>query len=273
MNHIKVKDILNKYNLKSSYYLFKILKKNNIKIHKIGTPRIIKYNRDKFLNFYPETIYWFGFIYADGCLLKPRSTYQLQLVLAEKDKNMIERFIEYFEIENLTIKNKIIYNKKTNKKYASCKIILSLDQEIVNFMKYFGIIHRKSLVSYYPAIFDTIENKESLVKNYIRGVFDGDGGVCLFNKPNSHGKKSNLAISISWLGNYELLEWMQSQMKSYLDVEHIGKIGKRTNTYGFTWGKKELTLKFYNWIYDENEFCMDRKKEKIKYFIENKTII
>jgi hypothetical protein len=261
--------LLSEYNLKYLNAVTNIVKKHGYNVRKVGVPKRITYNQDRFLNLYPETAYWYGFLYADGCLLKNKSTTYLQIQLNNKDRNMLERFMEYFEIEGTQIYNCLTSATNSDKTFNHCKICFSIDNEIENIISNFGIVQRKTLKSFMPSV---IEDKEILIRNFIRGYFDGDGGVSLYKKKNGHGDKYNEALSISWLGCYDFLVWLQGQFSKYLNEDRLGKIGKRTSIYGFSWGRQALILKFYAWIYDGN-YYMERKYNKISLFLHKKDLI
>lgn len=238
-------------------------------IKKVGTPKKITYYKDKFLNSYPESVYWFGFLYADGCLIKTKSTTYIQLVLSNKDKKMVEKFVSYFEIQNTNIIDGYSKDGTSDKKHKQSKIVFSIDEDIEKYLSNFGIVKRKSLLNFYPKI---INHDEILIKNFIRGYFDGDGGVSVYLKKNNRGNKYSEAISISWLGNEELLLWIQEKLKQYLQEDNLGKIGNRKSTFGFSIARHNLIKKFYFWLYTDNYF-MKRKKDKIYNFLLKKGLI
>lgn len=269
LNGVSSTQLLNEYNLKYLNAVTNIVKKHGYNVRRVGVPKKITYNQNKFLNLYPETVYWYGFLYADGCLIKNSSTKYLQIQLNNKDKDMLERFVEYFEIEGTQIRNCLTSATNSKKTFNHCKVCFSIDNEIENMISNFGIVQRKTLKSFTPNI---IDDQEILIRNFIRGYFDGDGGVCLYKKKNGHGNKYSEALSISWLGCYDLLIWLQNKFSKYLNESKLGKIGKRTSIYGFFWGRQELILKFYKWIYDDN-YYMKRKHDKIMLFLIKKDLI
>jgi hypothetical protein len=62
------------------------------------------------------------------------------------------------------------------------------------------------------------------------------------------------------------------QFNKYIIESHWGKIGKRTKIFGFSTGKHSLVKNFYLWLYDNN-YCMERKKNKINEFLQKKGLI
>lgn len=260
--------LMKEYNLTYPQAVLNIVKKYNYETKKSGTPKVVTYNKEKFLNPYYETIYWFGFLLADGCIINNGASWTIQIALQYSDLDILQRFQEYFEIKNTKISTPLRSSKRfADKKYKACKLSFTVDEQIINYLKIFGIVQRKSLINYKPDI--GILNNENLIKSFIRGYFDGDGGVCIFQKKNGHGNKRHLAISISWLGTYDFMEWIKTNLFYYLHMEIKAKIICNASIFGFSWGNKEFTKLFYKWLYPPNEFCMMRKKDKIyKYLLE-----
>lgn len=229
-------------------------------------------NRDKFLNAYPETMYWFGMLLADGYIKYNKNSTLVALKLKQNDENVIKRFKEYFEIENVDIKYDKRILKGYEKDYYVCGISIGVDKEISDYLSIFGIVPNKSLLE---KDFNNhkVLNDETSIRNFIRGYFDGDGGVSVYKKKNGHGDKYTDTISISLLGTNNLLTWINNNLLLYLGIDRITDVRKYSSVHTISWGNHNTTLKFFNWIYKENEFCMNRKYEKIKYFLQIKNLI
>lgn len=118
----------------------------------------------------------------------------------------------------------------------------------------YGVIPNKSKYTYFPNI------PEEFHSHFIRGVFDGDGCICISKKP--------FKIKFSITGNILLIEKIQeilmqkcnlNKTKLYNDKKHPPEIVTMQNTIA-----RNFHL-MYNYLYKdcENLFLI-RKKEKFE---------
>ena len=107
-----------------------------------------------------EKAYWLGFLYADGSVSSTDN--RIELGLAEKDLNHIEKFKEF-----IGIPNKISYRPQTKSYRYSFKSIPCKEDLIKH-----GCVPKKSLILKFPT---EEQVPEHLIRHFIRGYFDGDG--------------------------------------------------------------------------------------------------
>lgn len=146
-----------------------ILKRRKIKMRsnvEAQWQRKCKLNEEAFDIFSEESLYWLGFIFADGCITKRKGkSPELSIALKSGDVEHLYKFKNF-----LKATNKILYLEQYNaNRFAvrSAKIIKTLEK--------YGITERKSFtVNPNPLLINS--------KHFWRGVIDGDGHIGLFSK-------------------------------------------------------------------------------------------
>ncbi len=226
-----------------------ILKKNSIST--IEKPHIRKYcfnqNYFEIINS-PDKAYFLGLLMADGCNTKNKVTITLQ----ESDKYILEIF-----------KERINHSVKLMREEASCENCLAkyrlniCSKKVSEDLSKLGCTPAKTNKAYFPNI------SEHLYSHFIRGVFDGDGCICIGRKyTKTRGVKNNLHFSIC--GNILLIERIQeilmkecSLNKTKLDVT------KRENIVNVHYGGNIQATRIYNYLYkDCEDLFLTRKKDK-----------
>ena len=128
-----------------------------------------------------------------------------------------------------------------------------------NDLSKYGLHERKT----FEAELTDLVPKE-LYTHYIRGIFDGDGTVYIRSKTNQ--------LVFGFYGTHELV----SQVKQYL-IEQIGirdnSIYDKDTVSFVTFTRKQDVINFYNLIYSNSHFYLDRKKEVFEKYFQIKNII
>ena len=171
----QMKDILELYNSGNSIYA--ISKLYNV-THKVINRIIIEnnlikrdgrkkhfYNQTIFNNIdSPEKAYWLGFILADGYINEKKAF--MRIKLQECDKNHLDKFVKFIDGDKGMIKyetHNITYNKQYYVEVNGREFIKSLNNH--------NIRQGKSSKEHIAKI--PFEYR----KDYIRGLFDGDGTI------------------------------------------------------------------------------------------------
>lgn len=115
----------------------------------------------------------------------------------------------------------------------------------------YGIIQNKSLTLKFP---DKKLIPDNMIRHVIRGIFDGDGGFKFDSKRNSW----NIAITGTKEIVYEINEY--SPYKG--SFEYAGD-EDGSNTWRWILRKQLDIIEFCEWIYTDNNVCMDRKYYKM----------
>ena len=114
-----------------------------------------------------EKAYWLGFLEADGCVYKGYT----KITLQKRDYNHLIKFQKFLNTNNSV---KII--KHNNKEYCT---ISTGNQTIYEDLIRLGCVERKSLI-----LKPCLEVPTQYIFDYIRGYWDGDGGLSYSQKNN-----------------------------------------------------------------------------------------
>lgn len=191
--------------------------------------------------------YILGFICADGNITNPKASASRINIVQKADDSKILSIISK-EFYNDNIDHVRIYNspidKRTNKIYHKAELNIDskpLRDRLIDL----GIGPAKSLTLEYPVSISSLNM--DLQRHFIRGYYDGDGGL------------NNNQIAIS--GTKEFLNHLMIITTKELCINSsIRKDGKREiNTYRMYIQGRLQSLKFCNWIYKDATIYLDRK--------------
>ena len=209
-NETQIKDIVERYkngeaimNIRKDYNVShstinRVLKENNVAIR--GNRKHF-YNEDIFKKINTaEKAYWIGFITADGYINEDRNF--MRIKLQEKDKDHLYKFMKFiggdegmikYEFHNIT-GDKQWYIEVSGKTFIKSLVEL-------------GIRQKKSSNEQWC-------NKipEKYIKDYIRGIIDGDGHISLENKRFDICNSESLLIQLQ---NFLIKEYNTSKTKIY----------------------------------------------------------
>ena len=226
-----ITSIAKKYNC-SNQTITRLLEKQNIELR--GNRKYF-FNESIFDNIdTAEKAYWIGFITADGYINEKRGWLSIQLQYSDIDHlKKFAKFINCPEEKIKTIKHNITGN-------LLCYIELD-SRKLTNSLIKLNIRQGKSANEHVAPI------PNEFIKDYIRGIIDGDGNI---------GKKNiNICNSIEVL-NY---------IKDYLNktcYTSIGKICNHCNTYRiYICKNRDIVL---DHLYYDNCVCLNRKYNYIK---------
>jgi transposase-like protein len=158
--------------------VYATLKKNNIKARTIAQAAM-KYSCNE--NFFElidteEKAYWLGALYADGNVSQNK-TGSGKIFLSSKDYKWIERFMRSIESTNKPTRE---FHKKYQKEIWKAQITST---KMFNDLVRLGCIPRKSMIITFP------ELPSNLISHFIRGYFDGDGTVGIYQNLKKHNWK------------------------------------------------------------------------------------
>lgn len=213
---------------------------------------MIRKNIDFFKNIdTEEKAYWCGFLLADGNLTSPtqkrKQSKYINLYLAEKDKEHVEKFANIFDKKIKKIINK---NKKNNKEFSTYGISLG-SKEMWKDLINIGIVFKKSLKPNIK-IFNFIN--ENLMHHFIRGYFDGDG--CITYSVKNKYKEGIVNIK----GSEVFCKKIQNIITKNLGLPKT-KIFKTKNIFNLQIHGNCQLIKFKNWIYNNSTIFLKRKKD------------
>jgi len=202
--------------------------------------RQYNFNEDFFDELNEKSAYWLGFLYADGYVrMKDGKSGELKLKLKDTDKPHIEKFLSDLEC-NKPIKCDI------DGKSKFCSVTV-YSNKMVNKLFELGCINNKTQKIRLP------ELKNELMSHFIRGYFDGDGGVYKSkNRPNSF----TVSICSNKNFNKDVVDFLGYGKEFYSENYSVIKI----------WRIMDI-IRFRDYIYKNAETLLERKLTIFKKII------
>lgn len=180
--------------------------------------------------------YWYGFLYADGCVHKRTLT----LALKWNDREHIEKFKSFMESES-PIHRTI---KRTGKSKCDNAQIEMTDRNMANRLKALGIIPRR-------IAFDRVlaNLPDNLIQHWIRGFYDGDGSAGIHSV-------------ISFVGQIPLLTFIREQLSKNCGTNPLLSIHKHTisDIYYLVISGRIQATKVASYLYKDCSVCLTRKR-------------
>lgn len=233
----------------SQWLISQKLKNNKIKTR----PKYYKLNRRKytvnedFFNKIDNNVAWvLGWILADGSL----SDRKLSWHLAKKDEDVL---VKISQILNYTGPLYQSTNKLKGKIHYMITLAISSDT-IIKRLNKLGIKRRKSLNEKYLTCIKKI-NSETIHKNFIRGIFEGDGSIL-----NTSTKSTVFQI----VGTNSLLKDIQLIMNKYINIgfTKLSNNIKGKNHYALRYRGIKKPKLIFDWLYKDAELFLNRKYNK-----------
>lgn len=204
-----------------------------------------------------EKSYLLGMLFADGVI-----TTNNAVRLSITDKELIDKLYDNFPFFNKGEFDFSIYNINSKIQYSLTKKSEKLQNDLINH----GLQFRKSTEN-----LDTIKIpniQDILISHFIRGYFDGNGSISI------PSKRPNLRrIEICSSSNTFIIN-----IKQYLESKNINcpifreKKNTKSSLYLIEWVNSEDTLKLREFLYNNANIFLKRKKDLFDSFkIINKT--
>lgn len=215
----------------------RLKEKYNLEVLQNGAKSI---NENFFKSKNDKSLYWLGYIYADGCITNN------SLEICSKDKDSIENFKNDIESNH-----KIGEKELNNTKYYRINIH---NQVILNDLKSFNVTQRKS---FEEIKLPPLDDNEFIP--FLRGFIDGDG--CYYKKNNNRILTS---ITVG-LVNYEFAKELKNRIEKIFNIKCT--IYTCMTCYSICINKKNDNIKLIKTLYKNSTRHLNRKYEKIKDFI------
>jgi len=192
--------------------------------------------------------YWAGFLMADGYVREKRHMFGLHL--QEQDKHHLENLLEC-----LSSNHKLLYDKNSK---AWCVQIYNknLKEDLQNF---YNILPTKSKIATFPT-----QLPVKCYKDFIRGVIDGDGCICMTTCP-----------TLSLVGSTSLLVPINEIFSSITTNNHISTVchpNKTKNWFSSISYYSTNAKEILDWLYldSTSHTRLKRKYEKYQKLFYNK---
>lgn len=237
----------------SNHVISKVLDSFGIKRTGVGRR---KYSLDEYyfdeINTHNKA-YCLGFLYADGCNMKNKST--ISMSLEEGDKDILELIRHEInvdrELEFIDYSDKHDFGYTYKNQYR----LLMFSAHMCRVLEGYGMTPNKSLTLKFPKI------DEQFMPDFIRGVFDGDGSI--YNGK----KKSKFTLTITSTNDFckELVKIVEKTL--YINCHIYDASNHNGITKVFSISGRNQVKTFLDWIYKDAEMFLERKHQRyIKYF-------
>jgi hypothetical protein len=174
-----------------------------------------------------EKAYWLGFLMADGTQDGDAVILELQI----SDRDHLLKFKEFMSAEH-PVKTRERENDSAGISIGSRKLCSALDT--------LGVVRNKSLIARYPVIPDYLD------RHFIRGMFDGDGCMCV-------SPKGYRSFSI-YSGSLDLLTGIHSKF-----ISNNIKMNLATKHNNMNLGKRAELIKLKKFLYEDSSVFLERK--------------
>lgn len=229
-----VNDLKLLYGFKTNKSILDIVKRNGGKIRTFQETLGIK-NPNRNISFdkinSPYKAYFIGLMLTDGWICKN------EFAISMTDKKAIESVCNIFN------KKYRIVKKSGNRKIQYRFTMKS--ERIVNELKRFGIVERKSLTLKPPKLY---KSEIKYLSYLIRGIIDGDGWV-----RKDGGEFFICSMSI------DFIKWCKRVLEKYYKFFEINLIKDNKGLYYIRTSDERNMMLLYIHIYYDN-FAMDRKR-------------
>lgn len=201
-----------------------------------------------------KNAYWLGFIMADGCIRYTKTKYNtsekyLQILLARKDEDHLKNFLSDIKSNVPIVQGKTVLNGKT----FPHSYIRIRNKNIVERLIDLGI--KPSKKSNNEIIPEEVNNE--YIKDFIRGLFDGDGCI------SSYYSEEQLRCSWCIVSSFEVCNFIKTLFKEKFNINMT--VLKDTGIYKVETSTDSSIFKIMEWLYDnDNCRCLKRKQDIYK---------
>lgn len=193
-----------------------------------------------------EQAYWLGFFYADGHLCKSKNTVVFAIDI--RDLEHLKKLQQYCNYPESSIKT---YKNSGTSSYI-CVFRISSKAAVLELEK-LGVTSNKSSSSIMP------ELNSSLVRHFLRGLFDGDG--CISSSLRNTGNTFKTIYEIT--GSFDLMSSLRTQLVKSGFKNNIS-VSKTKNCYRLRVSSHAGILEMFYLMYSDFSVCLERKYVKYK---------
>ena len=220
-----------------------------------------------------EKAYWLGFLMADGYIFRNTNTKSgitgIRIRLSEKDKEHLEKL-------NKDIKSnkpiKIVKNYGVYENSNDLAEFYITSRKIVSDLNKLGFVEGNKTGKEFLIKF----KDNNLTKNFILGLFDGDGSISYYKTISKRDNKEKTLYEWQIVSSKKMLEDIQEFLSSEIPEIKFQKISKNSNKkdnelYRLRIGsKKSINLLFkYFYLNECSNSILDRKNKIFKEIYES----
>jgi DNA-binding transcriptional regulator WhiA len=211
------------------------------------------YNKDFFNNIdTEEKAYWLGFMYADGYVTRSNSGASVGIELKKSDYKHLKKFNKSiggnidvtFRERKVSFKDNPDYNKK-----KEVAIIRIYSTEMFKDLVLNGCTENKTFTIKFPS-----NLREDLIRHFVRGFFDGDGSLHVYN----HSQRKHLKyVGCNFTSASE--EFLTSLRAILYEKNIFSYITQFKKCHQLCVRRQSDVLLFLKYIYDDANIYLDRK--------------
>lgn len=208
----------------------------------------------------PDSLYWIGFLYADGHIEKePRK--RITLTISNKDETHLKKYCKFFG-EGLQIRDVTDSNAKApgqinfDGKYL--RVGFS-SKGIYDRLLNLGFTNNKTL-NLIP------DNELKNSRDFWRGVIDGDGHVCTTGATKANGKYDYACVGLSGTED-TLIGFLKFVKDNEIETEVSPYKDKRRNVWKLDIHNTRA-LKILDLLYKDSITYLERKYQKYQEIIQ-----
>lgn len=246
------------YNPCERYRIAQFAKEHNLSTEHFSRINQRTYSLDEnfFENLTATSIYWLGFIMADGNIREEYHAHALKIHLSIKDENHLHNFykdIGYNGKLRLHPAHEMTAKGKTHQSGPSVTAQI-VSKKLIHDLIKLECFPNKTQVG--CKVSDSIPNE--LFRHFIRGYFDGDGSIVV-DKRKKGNQSAQLSLFI--LGDNEFLNTIRHRISTECNV-NLPEISHRQGIDCIKWAGNLQCPKIFDWMYKDAERFLLRKKEK-----------
>lgn len=201
-----------------------------------------------------EKAYWLGFMYADGYITS--KSFRIGLSLAIKDIEHLRKFnafLQYSKGMNVTNSHQFGSKEKYNKSGELMQTVSTVitNKHLWEALNSKGCVPNKSLILKFPD--ESIFKDKSLIRHFIRGYFDGDGSLGLYQHSKTNPK---LEESLIFVGTQQFLYKVQEYLGVRGFIMQKSNCGPNTFKLGYSTKKANKVAEI---LYKNAFIYLDRK--------------
>lgn len=221
----------------------KLLKRHGVTLRTISeTRQRLPLCEEAFDHLTPESAYWIGFLWGDGCVQDTR----IQLSLTIGDMEHIRKFLEFLETGR-----RITISPPRSGSFANSQPTASVgirSARLVSALRGYGLLHPKTRRKVAPP--RLAENRD-----FWRGLIDADGGISIKSRKNRPTPLARLSLA----GSKPMLE----QFMAF--VGGRGGISRGRGIFYWNASGNRLVEGVLHRLYDDASVALERKLAAINH--------
>lgn len=213
----------------------------------MGRPRLHDVNHDFFDELDSKSAYVYGFMCSDGYNMETRGL--IRFHLSSVDTDILSKINEVMD-STYPLHH---YISKTSQKLV---LLQMSSKKLSSRLADLGCVQKKSSVLEYPQWMP-----ENLTSHFIRGIFDGDGSVNYFFRPQ---RQSTPEFNFQILGTESICRGIQLAIKAGTGISTgLHEVKNKNNVWIVTKASRRDILSILSWLYEGDDgLFLHRKKEK-----------